>query len=61
MDPEDFETEYEPAEPSDLGFDPYAGGYIDDDPIDIFDYSADDYFEHESQMIGGDSDLMNEY
>jgi hypothetical protein len=35
----DFEFEFEePPEPSDLGFDPYAGTYVDDDPIDIYDY-----------------------
>ena len=57
MDEDDFDNEAwldnEPSEPSDLGFDPYAGGYVDDDPIDPFE----DY----GTMIGGDSDLMNEW
>ena len=41
MDDEDFDTE--PTEPSDLGFDPYAGDYIDDDPIDIYEYEDEFY------------------
>jgi len=31
VDFDDFDDE--PPEPSDLGFDPYAGGYVDDAPI----------------------------
>lgn len=34
----------EPAEPSDLGFDAYAGTYIDDDPVDLFEYDYEDEF-----------------
>jgi hypothetical protein len=30
----DFDFDFEPAEPSELGWDPYAGQYMDDDPID---------------------------
>lgn len=39
MDDENYEPEawYE-VEPGDLGFDPYAGTYVDDDPIDFYDY-----------------------
>lgn len=45
MDFDDLDNE--PAEPSDLGFDPYSGTYIDDDPIDEYDYfdMGDDYPE----------------
>ena len=44
-----MDDDYEPDEPSDLGFDPYAGDYIDDDPVDIYDYEpfdagAEDYY-----------------
>ena len=40
MDDMDFD-------PSDLGFDPYAGTYLDDD--------------FEDYLIGGDSDLTDEW
>lgn len=38
MDYDDPDFDDEPAEPSDLGFDPYAGTYVDDDPVDSYDY-----------------------
>lgn len=41
MDEEDFE----PAEPSDLGFDPYAGTYVDD-------FYETDYFEFDTDLGG---------
>lgn len=40
-----MDDDYEPAEPSDLGFDPYSGTYVDDDPVDSYDYDmGDDYY-----------------
>jgi len=38
---EDYEEDYD-SDPSDLGFDPYAGDYMDDDPVDPFDYDYED-------------------
>ena len=45
----DEEQDWVHDEPSELGFDPYSGAYIDDDPIDPYEY------------IGGDSDLFGEW
>lgn len=33
-----MDNDYDDYDPSDLGFDPYAGDYIDDDPVDLYDY-----------------------
>lgn len=38
MNEDDLDFDNEPNESSDLGFDAYAGTYVDDDPIDPYDY-----------------------
>lgn len=43
MDNEEEFEDYNDEDPSDLGFDPYAGTYLDDDPVDPYEYE-DEYY-----------------
>lgn len=40
---EGFYMDFSDDDPSDLGFDPYAGTYVDDEPISPYDYE-DEYY-----------------
>ena len=43
MEEEEFESDYLDVDPSDLGFDPYAGTYVDDDPFEEMGYDYGDF------------------